>query len=81
MIILNLLTDYIDSEKHYKMARCRQWTLGDAVAQSLAAPSPCAYPEQVKFIQRFVDKLKWCELERVLVSITLAASATGSAAP
>ena len=48
------------------------------MAQSLAAPSPRADPEQVKFIQRLVDKLKYCK--EVLVSIRTA-SATGSAVP
>jgi cell cycle serine/threonine-protein kinase CDC5/MSD2 len=45
------------------------------MAQSLAAPSPRADPEQVKSIQRLVDKLKYCK--EVLVSIRKA-SATGS---
>ena len=48
------------------------------MAQSLAAPSSRADPEQVKFIQRLVDKLKYCK--EVLVSIRTA-SATGSAVP
>lgn len=48
------------------------------MAQSLAAPSPRADPEQVKFVQRLVDKLKYCK--EVLVSIRTA-SATGSAVP
>ena len=49
------------------------------MAQSLVAPSsPRADPEQVKFIQRLVDKLKYCK--EVLVSIRTA-SATGSAVP
>ena len=48
------------------------------MAQSLAAPSPHADPEQVKFIQRLVDKLKYCK--EVLVSIRTA-SATGNAVP
>lgn len=48
------------------------------MAQSLAPPSPRADPEQVKFIQRLVDKLKYCK--EVLVSIRTA-SATGSAVP
>ena len=47
------------------------------MAQSLA-PSPRADPEQVKFIQRLVDKLKYCK--EVLVSIRTA-SATGSGVP
>ena len=68
-----LLITHID--KHYKMTR---WTLSDIMAQSLAAPSPHADPEQVKFIQRLVDKLKYCK--EVLVSIRTA-SATGSAVP
>ena len=68
-----LLVTHID--KHYKMTR---WTLSDIMAQSLAAPSPRADPEQVKFIQRLVDKLKYCK--EVLVSIRTA-SATGSAVP
>ena len=48
------------------------------MAQSLAAPSPNADVEQVKFMQRLVDKLKYCK--EVLVSIRTA-SATGSAVP
>ena len=48
------------------------------MAQSLAPPSPRADPDQVKFIQRLVDKLKYCK--EVLVSIRTA-SATGSAVP
>ena len=48
------------------------------MAQSLAAPSSRADPEHVKFIQRLVDKLKYCK--EVLVSIRTA-SATGSAVP
>jgi cell cycle serine/threonine-protein kinase CDC5/MSD2 len=68
-----LLVTHID--KHYKMTR---WTLSDIMAQSLAAPSPRADPEQVKFIQRLVDKLRYCK--EVLVSIRTA-SATGSAVP
>jgi len=68
-----LLITHID--KRYKMTR---WTLSDVMAQSLAAPSPRADPEQVKFIQRLVDKLKYCK--EVLVSIRTA-SATGSAVP
>ena len=68
-----LLITHID--KHYKMTR---WTLSDVMAQSLAAPSSRADPEHVKFIQRLVDKLKYCK--EVLVSIRTA-SATGSAVP
>ena len=68
-----LLITYID--KHYKMTRL---TLSDIMAQSLAAPSPNADVEQVKFVQRLVDKLKYCK--EVLVSIRTA-SATGSAIP
>ena len=48
------------------------------MAQSIAGPSPHADPEQTKFIQRLVDKLKYCK--EVLVSIRTA-SATGSAVP
>ena len=48
------------------------------MAQSLAAPSPRADPQQVKFIQRLVDRLKHCK--EVLVSIRTA-SATESAVP
>lgn len=48
------------------------------MAQSLAVPSPRADPEQVKFFQRLVDKLKYCK--EVLVSIRTA-SATGSGVP
>lgn len=55
-----------------------RWTLSDVMAQSLAAPSPHADPEQVKFIQRLVDKLKYCK--EVLVSIKTA-GATGNAVP
>ena len=61
--------------KHYKMTR---WTLSDIMAQSLAVPSPRADPEQVKFVQRLVDKVKYCK--EVLVSIRTA-SATGSGIP
>ena len=35
-----------------------RWTLSDVKAQYLAALSLRADPEQVKFIQRLVDKLK-----------------------
>lgn len=48
------------------------------MAQSLAPSSPNADLEHVKFIQRLVDKLKYCK--EVLVSIRTA-SATGSAIP
>ena len=68
-----LLITHID--KHYKMTR---WTLSDLMAQSLAAPSAHADPEQVKFIQRLVDKLKYCK--EVLVSIKTA-SATENTIP
>jgi hypothetical protein len=74
MIILNSLSSHgfliTHIDKHYKMTR---WTL---MAQSLAPPSPRADPEQ--FVQRLVDKLKYCK--EVLVSIRTA-SATGSAVP
>ena len=55
-----------------------RWTRSDVMAQSLAAPSSHADPEHVKFIQRLVNKLKYCK--EVLVSIRTA-SATGSVVP
>jgi cell cycle serine/threonine-protein kinase CDC5/MSD2 len=42
-------------DKNYKLTR---WRLSDVMATSLRAPS--ANPEQAKFDQRLVDKLKYC---------------------
>ena len=55
-----------------------RWTLSDVMAQSLVGPSSNADLEHVKFMQRLLDKLKYCK--EVLVSIR-AASATGGAIP
>ncbi|OBZ65532.1 Cell cycle serine/threonine-protein kinase CDC5/MSD2 [Grifola frondosa] len=55
-----LLITHID--KNYKLTR---WTLSEVMALSLR--SPVADPEQAKFHQRLVDKLKYCK--EVLISI------------
>lgn len=62
-------------DKQYKMTR---WPLADIMAQSLA-PNAHADPEQAKFNQRLVDKLKYCK--EVLVSIRTASAAGGSGVP
>lgn len=69
-----LLVTHID--KHYKMTR---WPLADIMAQSMRPPAPNADPEQIKFQQRLVDKLKYCK--EVLVSIHTASAAGGSGVP
>lgn len=70
-----LLITHID--KNYKMTR---WTLSEVMAQALKPALALAHldPDQVKFNQRLVDKLKYCK--EVLVSIRTA-SATGTAVP
>lgn len=55
-----LLVTYID--KNYKLTR---YTLSEIMAQALQPP--VADPEQAKFQQRLVDKLKYCK--EVLASI------------
>ena len=64
-----LLVTHID--KHYKMTR---WTLSEIMAQSLSPPSN-QDSEQAKFVQRLVDKLKYCK--EVLVSIRTASASGG----
>ena len=64
-----LLVTHID--KHYKMTR---WTLSDIMAQSLSPPAN-QDSEQAKFVQRLVDKLKYCK--EVLVSIRTASASGG----
>ncbi|KDR70409.1 hypothetical protein GALMADRAFT_103174 [Galerina marginata CBS 339.88] len=71
-----LLVTHID--KHYKMTR---WSLHDIMVESLALSSGSssaqaqADPEHAKFMQRLVDKLKYCK--EVLVSIRTASAAPG----
>lgn len=55
-----LLITHID--KNYKLTR---WTLSEVMSQALRPP--VADPEQAKFNQRLLDKLKYCK--EVLVSI------------
>lgn len=55
-----LLVTYID--RNYKLMR---YTLSEIMAQALQPP--VADPEQAKFQQRLVDKLKYCK--EVLTSI------------
>ncbi|KAF9479342.1 Pkinase-domain-containing protein [Pholiota conissans] len=69
-----LLVTHID--KHYNMTR---WTLSDIMAQAMRPPALNADPEQVKFQQRLVDKLKYCK--EVLVSIRTASAAGGTGIP
>ncbi|KAF9007069.1 hypothetical protein BDQ17DRAFT_1324325 [Cyathus striatus] len=57
-----LLVTHID--KNYNMTR---WTLTDVMTQALSGPSLDVDPDHAKFIQRLVDKLKYCK--EVLVSI------------
>lgn len=64
-----LLVTHID--KHYKMTR---WTLSDIMAQSLSPPAN-QDSEQAKFVQRLVDKLKYCK--EVLISIRTASASGG----
>jgi len=74
-----LLVTHID--KNYKMTR---WTLSEIMTQALksSAGSGNMEPDQAKFHQRLVEKLKYCK--EVLVSIRTAsagnANAGGSAA-
>jgi len=49
-----LLVTYID--RNYKLTR---YTLSEIMAQALQPPA--ADPEQAKFQQRLVDKLKYCK--------------------
>jgi hypothetical protein len=44
-----------------------QWTLTEVMAQALGLTPSAVEPEQTKFNQRLVDKLKYCK--EVLVSI------------
>lgn len=69
-----LLVTHID--KNYKMTR---WTLSELMEQALDAPNPHLPPDEAKFHQRLVDKLKYCK--EVLVSIQSASSGAGEAAP
>jgi len=55
-----LLVTHID--KNYNLTR---WTLSEVMA--LAIRPPVADPEQAKFNQRLLDKLKYCK--EVLISI------------
>jgi cell cycle serine/threonine-protein kinase CDC5/MSD2 len=69
MVILSshgLLVTHID--KNYKMTR---WTLSEVMAQALKPP--VADPEQAKFNQKLIDKLKYCK--EVLASIQTASAA------
>lgn len=68
-----LLVTHID--KNYKMTR---WTLSELMEQALDAPNPHLPPDEAKFHQRLVDKLKYCK--EVLVSICTA-TANGTAVP
>ncbi|KAI0247980.1 kinase-like domain-containing protein [Lactifluus subvellereus] len=64
-------------DKNYVLTR---WTLSQVMARALLPPS--TDPEQAKFAQRLLDKLKYCK--EVLLSIRNAstgASASGSATP
>ncbi|EIW78238.1 Pkinase-domain-containing protein [Coniophora puteana RWD-64-598 SS2] len=56
-------------DKNYQMTR---WTLAQVMAASLAPPSEDA--DEAKFMQRLVDKLKYCK--EVLVSIRNASAGT-----
>lgn len=49
-------------DKNYNLTR---WTLSEIMAQALKGPLPD--PEQAKFHQKLVDKLKYCK--EVLISI------------
>ncbi|KAF7968335.1 hypothetical protein HWV62_30957 [Athelia sp. TMB] len=60
-----LLVTHID--KNYKMTR---WTLSEVMAQALQPP--VADPEQAKFNQKLVEKLKYCK--EVLASIRTASA-------
>ncbi|TFK38297.1 hypothetical protein BDQ12DRAFT_684301 [Crucibulum laeve] len=68
-----LLVTHID--KHYKMTR---WSLSDIMAQSLSLNSNVD-PDHLKFIQRLVDKLKYCK--EVLISIRTARASGGNGVP
>ncbi|KAK7685405.1 hypothetical protein QCA50_011268 [Cerrena zonata] len=67
-----LVVTHID--KNYQISR---WTLSEIMAQSLR-PVP-ANPEQAKFNQRLVDKLKYCK--EILVSIRNASAGLEPGAP
>jgi cell cycle serine/threonine-protein kinase CDC5/MSD2 len=58
-------------DKNYELTR---WRLADVIATSLAPPS--SDPDQAKFDQRLVDKLKYCR--DVLVSIKNASEDQGA---
>lgn len=60
-----LLVTHID--KNYKMTR---WTLSEVMAQSMRPP--VADPEEAKFHQKLVEKLKYCK--EVLASIHTASA-------
>ncbi|KAH8994970.1 kinase-like domain-containing protein [Lactarius akahatsu] len=60
---------YID--KNYVLTR---WTLSQVMAQALVSPSPD--PEQAKFTQRLLDKLRYCK--EVLLSIRSASASASS---
>ncbi|KIM91385.1 hypothetical protein PILCRDRAFT_810665 [Piloderma croceum F 1598] len=64
-----LLVTHID--KNYKMTR---WTLSEIMARALNPP--VADPDQAKFNQKLVDKLKYCK--EVLASIRNASANQGS---
>ncbi|KAI0266184.1 Pkinase-domain-containing protein [Gloeopeniophorella convolvens] len=57
-------------DKNYVLTR---WTLSQVMARALLPPS--ADPEQAKFAQRLVDKLKYCK--EVLLSIRNASASAG----
>jgi cell cycle serine/threonine-protein kinase CDC5/MSD2 len=61
-----LVVTHID--KNYNLTR---WTLSEIMAQSLKGALPD--PEQAKFHQKLVDKLKYCK--EVLISIRNASAA------
>ncbi|PPQ83030.1 hypothetical protein CVT26_012074 [Gymnopilus dilepis] len=67
-----LLITHID--KHYKMTR---WTLRDVMALALSPP-PGQDAEQARFVQKLIDKLKYCK--EVLVSIKSAGGMAGEGA-
>ncbi|KAF8649339.1 hypothetical protein AX16_005874 [Volvariella volvacea WC 439] len=68
-----LLITYID--KSYKMTR---WTLSQVMAFSLKPQSviDAMNPDEVKFLQKLTDKLKYCK--EVLLSIKSASANTGT---
>jgi len=58
-------------DKNYVLTR---WTLSQVMARALLPPS--TDPEEAKFAQRLLDKLKYCK--EVLLSIRNASAGTGS---